>query len=195
MGFFDRLFGKPHPSDSWEAQERLELVFDLHRHALCNVGIGDPIEWLSVLGPPEERKALAEGCYGYPSRGVEIWADDGIVKDFMIVVGSDVTLPGFEPFRGTLVSDGRHLGLSSSSTEKEFAHTFGEPYWRDEDDMEIILFYEWKNDIEWQVEFTPGGLLKVFRATTPPLMSTQDQRNAYKVTKEWPPRNLREPLS
>lgn len=188
MGLLQRLFGKSHPSDCWIAHPGLKLVFDMSRHALCGVCIGDPVERLSALGPPESRKYLDDGCYSYPSRGVEIWADDGIVKDFTITVTRDGSLPGFEPFQGTFIHSERNLRLSSSSTERHFAYTFGEPYWRDADEDEIILFYEWKNDIEWQVEFTSAGSLKVLRATTPPLLSAADQRLAYRVTRMWPPR-------
>ncbi|MEW6348510.1 MAG: hypothetical protein AB1646_05575 [Thermodesulfobacteriota bacterium] len=187
MGIFDRIFGAPHPSDSWKPSPGVALVLDLERHALCDVRIGDPVEWLAFLGPPQDRKALKDGGYTYPSRGLEIWADDGIVKDLVVRWIDEVSTSHFEPFPGECRFRGRPIVLNSGTQEGDFVKFFGAPYWRDVDDMEILLFYEFPAEIEWQVEFTLGGGLKGMMITTPPLLSQEDQRQAYGVSKRRPP--------
>ncbi len=189
MGFFDRIFGTPHPSSKWEASPEVTLVLDLERQALCDTRIGDPVEWLSFLGPPQDRKALKDGGYRYPAQGLEIWADDGIVKDLVVRWIDEAGTPHFAPFSGECRFRGRRVDLNHETQEVAFGELFGPPYWRDVDDMEILLFYEFFGEIEWQVEFTLDGRLKGLMITTPPLFRKEDQRLAYGVTKEWPPWN------
>lgn len=187
MGLWDKLFGTPDPSSNWKAEPDFPIVLDMTRHALCGVRLGDPVEWLSKLGPPEEKKAIKEGCYRYPSKGIDIGAEGGNVTDYTIAWIPDFCRPDFTSFSGSALFRDRSLPLTSSTSEEDFVKTFGQPYWRAEDDIEIILFYEFKNNIEWQVEFSREHLLKTLLMVTPPLMSFQDQRSAYGVTGPWPP--------
>jgi hypothetical protein len=187
MGLWNKLFGRPDPSDSWQAVPDFTLVLDMTRHALCDVRLGDPVGWFAKLGPPEDKNALREGCYRYLSKGIEIGADAGTVTDFTIVCAPDPFRPGFEPFQGAVIYAARQVSLGPSTSEANFNQTFGEPYWRDEDDTEIILFYEFRYDIEWQVEFTLQRSLKSLLIMTPPLLKDEEQRSSYRVTRAWPP--------
>ncbi len=187
MGLWNSLFGKPDPSSNWQAIPDWPIVLDMTRHALCDVRLGDPVEWLSKLGPPEDQKAVRDGCYRYVSKGIEIGAEAGFVTDFTIICGPDPCRPGFEPFKGSVVYGGRTLALGADADEANFTQTFGDPYWRDEDEAEIILFYEFRNDTEWQVEFTIQRSLKTLMIVTPPLMGLEKSRASYHVTKPWPP--------
>lgn len=63
---------------------------------------------------------------------------------------------------------------------------FGEPYWKDEDDYGITLFYEY-GDIEWQVDFNEKKYLYWFLITTPTLFEDEKNRQAYKLMKPWLP--------
>lgn len=187
MGFIGRLMGRSHPSDLWQATDGLMLVLDLDRHALCDVRPRDPVEWLSRLGPPEDRKAVKGDRYCYYSRGIEFDASGDTIEGFVVVWNNELD-EKFRPFSGTAMFHGREVRLSPETSEADFVSIFGEPYWRDEDDMEVIFFYEFRGDIEWQVEFTLKDSLKEIIITTPPILSTPEQRSAYKVTKPWPPK-------
>jgi len=187
LKLLDRIMGRQHPNMLWQLDPGLELHLDLDRHALCRCRIGDPIEWLSGLGPPEDAKALREQRYCYYSRGIEIGEENGNVADFA-VFWIDYLQQGFQPFEGRITYHGKTIRLDSRTTERDFRDLFGEPYWRDQDEEEIILFYEFQRDIEWQVEFTVESNLKAIRVVWPALMADAEQREIYGVNIPWPPR-------
>jgi hypothetical protein len=187
VGLFDRILGKKHASLSWQSVPGFEIQLDLDTHAICRCRIGDPIEWLSPLGPPEDSKSLREQRYRYYSKGMDIGEEEGKVADF-IVFWIDYLGTGFKPFKGLVISRGKRIELDSRTTEKDFVNLFGDPYWRDQDEEEIILFYEFQGDIEWQVEFTQEGNLKALRVVWPPLMAEAAQRELFGVNLPWPPR-------
>lgn len=85
----------------------------------------------------------------------------------------------------------RTLLLTRISSGASLAHgtTFrvGAADWPDQDQEEIILFYEFREDIEWQVEFTLEGGLKAIGAVWPALMAEAAQRESYGVSLPWPP--------
>jgi hypothetical protein len=186
MGLWNKLFGRSDPSDNWQEVPDFSIALDMTRHALCDVRLGDPVEWFAKLGPPEDKEALRNGCYRYLSKGIEIGAEEGVVTDFTIVCAPDSFRPEFQPFRGSVIYAGRQFSLGPSTSETDFKQTFGEPFWRDEDDTEILLFYEYRYEIEWQVEFNLQGSLKALLIVTPPLMSGENERDNYRVTKKWP---------
>ena len=164
-----------------------ESQLDLGNHAICRCRIGDPIEWLNPLGPPEDTRSLREQRYRYYSRGIEIGEEDGKVADF-VVFWIDYLEAGFKPFKGLITYKGKTVSLDSRTTEREFVDLFGDPYWQDQDQDEIILFYEFQGDIEWQVEFTLEGGLKALSVVWPALMAEAAQRQSFGVSLPWPPR-------
>jgi len=92
---------------------------------------------------------------------------------------------GFRSFFGTTVAKGQRLELPNLSPES-LARVYGEPFWRDCDDEEVILFYEFIG-LEWQVEFSLSGNLRCITVTSEPIMASEDQRLAYGVSAVWPP--------
>jgi len=187
LSLFDKVLGKKHVSTLWQSEPGFKIQLELDRHALCRCRIGDPIEWLSGLGPPEDSRALREKSYCYYSRGVEIGEEDGKVADFS-VFWVDYLEQGFQPFEGLVTFRGRTVELDFRTQEKEFRSLFGDPYWRDQDQEEIILFYEFQGDIEWQVEFTLQTSLTAIIVVCHPLMADAEQRERYGVSIQWPPR-------
>ncbi len=79
----------------------------------------------------------------------------------------------------------RRLDLSEGTTERDLITAFGPPYWRDQDEVEVILFYEF-GEYEWQIEMGLNDRLKLF-VIAPPLLADPKQRAAYGVTRPWPP--------
>ena len=70
---------------------------------------------------------------------------------------------------------------------EEIISIFGEPYWTDFDDSEIILFYEFQESaIELQFEFPDGKHLEFITLMKDGILSKKDQRESYGVTKPWP---------
>jgi hypothetical protein len=88
-------------------------------------------------------------------------------------------------FDGAVHYRGTPLEISASVTEPWFREHLGEPYWRDADEEEVILFYE-HGQREWQIELAADGRLKCW-VIAEPLLASAEQRRAYGVTKEWPP--------
>ena len=65
---------------------------------------------------------------------------------------------------------------------------FGEPYWIDRSDGEVILFYEYAwGSLELQFEFPEATSLRFITVAVEGILSTKKQRDRYGVTKPWPP--------
>ncbi|MGI5860665.1 MAG: hypothetical protein ACOX6T_01260 [Myxococcales bacterium] len=187
MGFFSTLFGRQRESltASWEADPAVLLEFDAQRHTLNGVRLGDPVERLRGLGPVEDWRALRVGDLVYASRGLRLGVSEGLLDSFSLIWSSPYE-PGFRSFPGHTLLNGREIGLSSSCTEPELRAWFGEPYWRDADEDEVLLFYEWA-DCEWQVELAPDGKLRSLLVVREPMLADAQARDSYGVTRPWPP--------
>jgi hypothetical protein len=183
MALFDSLFKRSNPTRTWIANEAVPLVLDLDNHKLSGVGIGDSYEHLSFLGPGQSKRGEFV-CY--PDKGIEIDNDDGgRISGISIFFGH-----AEEPQRARFPGDARYRGtsfiLDSRTNEKSIRERLGEPYHRDEDEDEVILFYEWPN-CEWQIELGSDGGLKCWSIAGEPLMADPKQRESYGVKKPWPP--------
>jgi hypothetical protein len=135
------------------------------------------------LGPAEDPELAEDEVYCYYSRGLEVSAEDGFISGYRFVWRAE---EGFRPFPGRCFHRGAPITLSPAISEAEIAALAGSPYWRDEDEEEILLFYEFDR-VEWQVELTRDGRLSQWSIITPPSMADEDQRAAYGVTMAWPP--------
>lgn len=89
-----------------------------------------------------------------------------------------------KPFPGSFIFHRQPLLLSDHWTEQDLK-IFGEPYWRDADNDETILFFE-HGEIEWQVELGADGRLQAL-VIGEPILADREQRAAYRVTRPWPP--------
>ena len=181
MPLFYRKSAKVDPTRHWVGDIRFHLEVDLSTHSLNGVRIGGLFEGLERLGPAEDRTAAEEGILLYYSRGMEIGLEEGRMSSLRLVWVKD---EGFHPFGGTVKWQGTVLSLGPMTTEEQLLSLFGEPYWRDEDEQEILLFYEF-GKVEWQIELTPSGTLTQWTLCAPPLMADATQREAYGVTKPW----------
>lgn len=181
-----QIFGAPDPTRDWKREAGLRLRFDLDSASLGDAELGSPFERLQRLGR-SDRKAATFGEDGaWPDLGIAATHDDATrIVEFQIYFLEGVWL-SFQPFAGEIVYRGEKIDLREF-TLPAFQGRFGEPYWSDEDeDGEILLFYEFPGR-EWQVEFSPGGLLSSIIVTSEPLLADETQRRNYSVTKPWPP--------
>jgi hypothetical protein len=179
MGFVQSLFGQPNPTRRWQFDPSVPLVLDLDQHTLSGVGIGAPLERLSFLG-----KGIARGSIDFPALGLAVSEADGRIHELIVYFGHPAEPDGGK-FAGIVRHRGQTLELSAAATEPWLRARLGEPYWRDEDSQEAILFYEHGRH-EWQVEFADDGRLKCL-VICQPLLADEEQRRAFGVTKAWPP--------
>ncbi|HEX5104886.1 MAG TPA: hypothetical protein VFV87_13795 [Pirellulaceae bacterium] len=179
MGGWRNILNLWNPTRKWRSDPSRLLVLDLDQHQLCGVGIGDSVATLAFLGP-------ATGWSGrlqFPNHGLAI-VEEGTVAELHFFFGHTG-----EPAGGTFRGEIRHLGAAipplTSHTENDIVGRFGPPYWRDADGSETILFYEFPQR-EWQWEFGLDGRLKCLVIGLP-ILADQAQRDAYQVTRPWPP--------
>ena len=112
-------------------------------------------------------------------KGVEL-SSDGKIFDSIFITLDD--------YDGEILQSGVKLSLSTATSPADIESLFGQPYWRDEEDSEVILFYEYeKGAVELQFEFPDSTTLGYITLARPGILSTADQRSAYGVDKPWPP--------
>ena len=92
-------------------------------------------------------------------------------------------------FSGKFTKSGNAIDLNAKTTEAQILALFGEPYWTDRSDSEVIMFYEYqRGTIELQFEFTDGRALSFITLCQNGVLSTEEQRKNYKVKNPWPPK-------
>jgi len=183
---FEFLFGPKNPTKSWRRAADLRLEFDLELGILNGVKLGEPLNKLFDLGPIDDLSWLQNQDFGWFALGLRVscWFDDNLIEGFEIVL-NDPLMPQFRPFPGPVYYQGRCLDLAKQS-ESDFVNRFGTPYWRDEAEIEILLFYEFPGR-EWQVELNKTSAFNSLAVTSNPILADAQQRAAYGVTKPWPP--------
>jgi len=168
----------------------VSLLADLDRLELSGAKFGDDVEALSFLGPSETRS------FDYPSKGLGLDIEDARLAGFILALRPEAYLgPAAESnvreFQGQIRIGGRNLYAHQLTTERQFVSVWGEPFWRDEDPDEILLFFEFAEG-EIQVELSLEGVPRVIVVTPQPLMADPEQRRSYGVTAQWSP-SPREP--
>ena len=177
LGFLDHW---RNPTRAWQEDAMLPLIVNLDEDRFCGVASGDPFEKLSFLGP-----AQRAGCeFAWPAKGVVVTMWDDCIGELEFYFGHAAAakhgkFPGSFRYRGT------SLPWSRESTESDVQSMIGPPYWRDEDDHGVLLFYEFPNR-EWQIEFDLDGTLKSLLIGDQ-LLADPEQRARFCVTKPWPP--------
>lgn len=186
-----KLYSLQDPTGEWQRGAVLRLEAELGQPTFNGVELGRPLSELSDLGPVEIRDPDCREEFGYPSLGLIIESlDDGTFTGFQLVHVDHASRPAFSPFGGECRLGEQRISLAGM-TETRWTAELGECYWRDEDEDEVILFYEFPYH-EWQVEFTRAGALKCIIVTGSPLMADEAQRKAYRVTRPWPPASVRD---
>lgn len=179
------MFGKKNPSGKWTKQAT-DLSVDLNQRTLNGISLGSSLNGLSFLGPDEDRHTFRQGELSYYSQGLVVEFDikAQTITAFHLVLDDPLEVD-FTPFSQTVIKDGRSISLGLI-TAKNCEAQWGEVFWRDEDEEEIICFYEF-TDAEWQLEFDlSSGSMKRMIVTSDPLMADPTQREMYGVTKNYP---------
>lgn len=184
MSFFD-LFRGSSPTSGWREDRSIPLLADLDRLALNGTGFDDEVTGLEFLGPSDSRG------FDYPSKGVQLEVGDGLLEGLVLALRDGAYLGRSDEsrvraFAGRIRMNGRDLAPQDLRAESDFSAAWGEPYWRDEDEDEILLFFELDRG-EVQVELSLAGVPQVLVVTPDRLMADPEQRRQYGVTKPWPP--------
>lgn len=166
----DTFTGRPGP-----AAQTAGLTVDLRRFTCGQTRLGaDPADGVfstTTLRPTDVLKLEQEG--------VELGTADGKFDYLSLQLAR---------FHGNFRANGEPVALTTATTPAEIKTTFGEPYWTDRDDDEVILFYEYEaGAIELQFEFPGKQHLGVITLMRNGVLSTPEQRAAHRVTKPWPP--------
>ena len=181
------LFRPPNPTKKWQRPSDLRLDFDLEHGRLNGVGLTEPLDRLSFLGPVEDEAGLTAREYRYFSLGLCIGSSHaGDTIECFDLIQKTAGSQHYLPFSGVCRCRDQNLVLHDV-TEQSFLRQCGVPYWRDEDEVEIVLFYELPS-LEWQCEFSVDGTFNHIIVTSAPLLANKKERQAYGVTKPWPPK-------
>lgn len=183
VDLLERRFGAADPTQTWVPTPGLVLDFDLDRHTLGHLRLGDPIDAAATLGPPDNDRPMRHGYCAYHARGFEVSFRDARICAFSLILKPSSIDANYQAFAGRFLRAGRPVALDVPL--ERFIRAVGEPYWRDVDEDGALLFYEF-GDIEWQVEFDAHSGPHMFQVLTPPALASESERRAYKVTKAWP---------
>jgi len=172
----DFLFRRGNPTNSWTRAAGLTLKVDLLEPSLNSVPLGSSVDQFSFLGRSSNKESLT-----LEFNDLGVWLDhetDGTISGFQISLDGQTS--GFSLFKGELQLNKRRI--TAADLEREL----GEPYWRDQDEEEILLFYEFPSH-EIVVEQALNGTSRHVNVIQEPSFADPEQRKAYGVTKSWPP--------
>ena len=186
MGLISSIFGKSNATLKWAEAAGTPLELDLDNHALNGAKLGSSLDRLSFLGPAGLSQTRGINSFEFFSKGLAIDADQSLRIECFIVFLAPQGPEGFKPFPGRVIHKGQAIALGPGTSESLLIQEFGEPYWRDMDEDEILLFYEF-GLVEWQFEVGLDGGVRAL-VIGPPLLADPEQRRAYGVTTDWPPR-------
>lgn len=149
---------------------------DLKRFSCAGIELGaevpDDAFFIHDVGP--------EGTYANAGSGIELGVVDGMLDSIFITLAS---------FDGHLLVGENELGFGRNVTEAQVEKLFGEPFHRSVDEEgEVIRFYEYRSGgIELQFEFPPNCGLEFISICRDGVLSCEEQRRSYGVTRAWPP--------
>lgn len=182
---FDFLFRRGNPTNPWRREPGLNLIAELALPALSGVTLGSPCNKLSFLG---RSSGLEFGTLCYYDLGIGIaCAPDGTLKGFTIVLADE--FKDFQPYQGKLLWHASRIRTADLQLDR-LQDVFGEWYWLDQDETELLAFYEYPS-YEMQIELTLSGAVKRIDVTREPLLAQADQRELYQVDQPWPPESYR----
>jgi hypothetical protein len=83
---------------------------------------------------------------------------------------------------------GYEITLTPANSPDDITKIFGDPYWIDTSDDEVIMFYEYqKGIVELQFEFSDARHLSHITFMMNGVLAEEKHRGAYKIPKQWPP--------
>ncbi|MFC1680609.1 hypothetical protein ACFL1S_02295 [Pseudomonadota bacterium] len=173
MKYLRSLFS-PRSPDIEPAGSYSTLVVDLTQYRCGHSQLGYPPSEADFFARSLNEKEIFEDT----THGFEVGVQDGKLNYILIAL---------EKYPGIFKQRGKVVELNTTTTIDDVQKRFGEPYWLDDDTDEILFFYE-DGGVEMQFEFPGKKSLGFITILLDPLMADPEQREAYGVTKPWPPR-------
>ena len=172
LSFFSSSKGQDKPHDH---QPPTAIIVDLKEFKIGSTALGSPI---TPADPFHAALKKAE-VFKPAGQGLEVGTKNELLDyGFFDIIS----------FKGSFSRSGEHIKIDKVTTENDILKVFGEPYWTDRSDGEVIMFYEYKaGTIELQFEFSDSKALSSITLSRNGVLSEADQRKAYGVTKPWPP--------
>lgn len=158
MSFLKRIidYFKPDPTRNWREVPQRTLTFTIPNRTVNGTAFGHSFESLETFGKPGNESPVYDRVFNYLEHGfiVELQEDEKI--DFFGFVFRNDTGENFTEARASVVKgDGATLVLSKSSSMADITAFMGEPKSIDEDEEEVILFYQIDDlRIEWELTLT-----------------------------------------
>ncbi len=172
LSFFSSSKGQDKPHDH---QPPAAITVDLKELKIGSTALGSPI----AQADPFHAALKKAEVFKPAGQGLEVGTKNGLLDYGFLDIGS---------FKGSFTRSGEPIKIGKDTTESDIVKAFGEPYWIDRSDGEVILFYEYqRGTIELQFEFSDGKALSAITLSINGVLSEADQRKAYGVTKPWPP--------
>jgi hypothetical protein len=168
MGIFSVFFS------SGRSQTK-EVVVDLRSFACGHTKLGQPPD----VGDFFAQLLKTSDVYKDSREGLEVGTKQGNLDYVFITIGA---------FQGSFARSGAKVALDRTTTPEQIKAEFGNPYWIDAKDNELIFFYEFDGGkIELQFEFPEKKTLGFITLMQDGVLSEYPQRRGYGVTKPWPP--------
>jgi hypothetical protein len=172
MGLMSTLLGRK----PVKPEVPLSLPIDLGTFRYSQTTLGTRPE----PGEPYAAHFDSSGTATFTKSGIELGVENGVLDYAFIILAN---------FAGGFLRNGSKISISGHTTPEQVVSAFGEPYWTDTKDEEMILFYEYQNGrVELQFEFPDRRQLGFITLMRDGVLSTPEDRKAYGVTKEWPPK-------
>jgi hypothetical protein len=189
LAVLDWLRREKNITAGWVRDPGLRLALDFAEGRLCGIGFGEPPERLAFLGPADRGDAPRRDLE-YLDLGLSVGTTDGKIDSYCLW-WLDYQQRGYEQYPGSVLLNGQAIALGRATTEPAIVSAFGQPYWKDKDESETILFYElkdhWGRLTERQVELDEEGALKALLVVSEPMLADDEQRRSYGVGRPWPP--------
>ncbi|MBF0498818.1 MAG: hypothetical protein HQM09_01690 [Candidatus Riflebacteria bacterium] len=161
MSFLKRIieFFKSDPTRNWPAMPRKSLKFSLADKTLNGMTFGHSFEALEIFGKPDNEMPIYDKTFHYLRHGLIVELDDQKIDFFAFIIQDDAK-EGFAEAQTTLVdADGKTIILSKNSAKNDLVAFLGDPQKIDEDEVEIILFFD-INDLKIEFELDLSQKLK-----------------------------------
>ena len=173
MNIFESLFG----SEKYKSPGYQPCKIDLRLFTFDNIKLSNVIPDNHYLYDYLKQNEVYESI----ENGIEIGTNNNSLDYIFVTLDS---------FNGSFLLNKKPLKLSFDFNPDDILEKFGDPYWVDDSDNEIIQFYEYENgEIELQFEYSNRTNLSHITMLSEGVLSSQEQRDHYHVTNRWPPSN------
>lgn len=141
-----------------------QVIIDLNKRSLMETSIG--------------KSASKHQFKTANNYGVETGVKNGVLDYFFIELSK---------YTGLFRVGGDLLDFGRGVRKRELMAWFGEPYWTDHSNGEMIMFYLYdKGTTEVQYEFSDGKTLSHITVLKNGILSDPEERKAYGITKAYP---------